>query len=336
MKTGLRAFFVGLLVLASLPVLASELTLAPSLAACLTPAFAERGAPEYPDGQWAQGMPGRVLVELAFASPDQRPEVKILESAGGPQFVESVRRHVRGWRLPCMVAADSPARVQFDFVFNPVERKGVASEATDPDQAEKERQLACVANRQSPRPEFSMHGRGDGVQGRILLEMLYTNADGPPVITLHARPSTREFHEPLVKWAQQFRMPCYAGRPVHTNLLMIFLDGVGQRFGFKNVRLLEFLGSIRGIEEMRIDFDFNTMGCPFELRLQYLQPSRANWVVQVNEPLSARQPFVDWLAAAELKLSERQQDAVFGDTLVLTVPCGKFDLEPKVVSPAPR
>lgn len=338
---GLRAVLVllavpiGWALLLVLPAAASELTLAPSPAACLSPSAAQRGTPDYPDDLWTSGTAGRVQVELVFTGSDLQPEMKILRSEGGPEFVQSVRRHVRDLRLPCLESADIPMRLQFDFVFEPVERKGTAPEGIDPDRAEQERQLACVLNAAGLKPDYPMQARSNNVQGRVLVEMRFVNADGPPEITLVTRPASKDLLPPVTQWAQQFRMPCHAGRPVQTRWTLVYrFEGDG-RYGFKKLRLVDFLGSIRGIENQRVDFDFNTMGCPFEIRLQYLQPQRRNDVVQINEPNRMRQPFLDWLAGAELKIGEKNQDAVFGDKVVLTVPCGKFDTQQRGSSSPP-
>ena len=333
MRPGLRDFVVGCVAWWALSAAASELMLAPSPATCMSPPAAQRGTPDYPQDLWTAGTPGRVLVELIFTGPDLRPEVKILHTEGGPTFVESVRRHVRDLRLPCLESADVPARVQIDFVFKPVERKAVASTAVDPDRAEQERQLACVVNGAGSAPAYPMEARRKGVQGRVLVEMRFVNADGPPEITLLARSASRDFLPSVTGWAEQFRMPCHAGRPVPTRWTLVYRLEGDERYGFKKIRLVEFLGSIRGLETMRVNFDFNAMGCPFELRLQYLQPQRRNVVVEINEPSPLRQPFLAWLAGAELKISDRDQDAVFGDRVVLAVPCGKFDLQPRGSSP---
>ena len=335
MRPGLRDFVVGCVAWWALSAAASELTLAPSSATCLSPPAVQRGTPDYPQDLWTAGTPGRVVVELIFTGPDLRPEVKVLRSEGGSEFVESVRRHVRDLRLPCLEAADIPARVQIDFDFKPIERKAVASAAVDPDRAEQERQLACVVNAAGSAPAYPLEARRNGAQGRMLVEMRFVNADGPPEITLLARPASRDFLASVNQWAQQFRMPCHAGLPVPARWTLVYRFEGDQRYGFKKLRLVDFLGSIRGIEAMRVNFDFNTMGCPFELRLQYLQPQRRNEVVQINEPNPARQPFLDWMAGAELKIGDKDQDAVFGDRLVLEVPCGQFNLQPRGITPPP-
>ena len=340
MKRGVGSWRAGLAVLLGVlaqPVTASELTLAPSPAACLSPPAAERGTPEYPELEFAVGQAGQVLVDLIFTGPDLRPEVRILRSEGGPEFVASVRRHVRDLRLPCLESADIPARVRINFDFKPLERRGAVPDAVDADRAEQVRRLACVVNDAGPAPSYPYEARLSGTQGRVLVEMRFVNADGPPEITLLARPASEVFLPSVKRWAERFRMPCHTDRPVRTRWTLKYVFKGEERYGFGRTQLVEFLGSIRGIESQRVRFDFNSMGCPFELRLQYLQPLRPNEVVQISQPNANRQPFLDWLGAAELKLDDKLLDAVFGDRVVLLVPCGSLDLQPTATSipPAP-
>jgi hypothetical protein len=332
MGAALRAWLVAAVLGAALPLQANEptheLTLTPSLASCLSPAAAERGTPEYPDELWTEGRRGLVMVELAFAGPDQPAEVRIRANDGGPEFVESVRRHVRALRLPCAVGGEALARVRLNFVFNPVDRKRFATELVDPDTEAAQRQLACVVNRAGKAPDYPMAARRAHVQGRVRVEMSFFNAHDPPKLTIHARRASRELLPAVRDWVEAFRMPCHAGEPVVAWRTLIFRFEGDTRYGFKNkqLKLLEFLGGIRDIENKRADFDFDTMGCPFDVRLQYLQPKLRNVVTQVSVPMLSRQPLLHWLAAAELKLDELSQDAVFADTLLLTVPCGHLKL----------
>ena len=96
----------------------------------------------------------------------------------------------------------------------------------------------------------------------------------------------------------------------------------------RDISLKQFVGAIRGIETQRVLFDFNTMNCPFNVRLTYLQPYLPNNVREIEAREPARQPFLDWLSMASLKLTDRHLDAVFGDGVVLAVPCGKIELGP--------
>ena len=66
---------------------------------------------------------GRVKVELTFTAPDEAPTVDVLEKEGGAEFVESVQKHVRTFRAPCLALADTPAALTIEFVFKPDARR---------------------------------------------------------------------------------------------------------------------------------------------------------------------------------------------------------------------
>lgn len=328
MRRAGRALLLGCAALQALPVLANELTLAPSPAACLSSVTGERGTPEYPQEQWTSGTPGRVQVELTFTGPALRPEVTVLSGEGGPEFVESVQRHVRDLRLPCLEAADVPARLRIDFNFNPIQRKPLPPEAIDPYWAEQRRLLGCVVAPTMP-PTYPTEARERSLQGRVLVEMRFTSSDGPPEITIVSRPNSKPLLRFITPWAEKFRMPCYAGSPVRASRMLVFRISGEERYGFREISLAQFVGGVRNIERQRLQLDFNTMGCPFEVRLQYLQPLRPNQAFWIGALHPGREPFLDWLESVELKLDESGQDTVFGDSLVILVPCMKIDLVPK-------
>lgn len=330
----MRGLLASLALFATLPAWSNGLSLAPSPAqGCLTSTTGARGTPEYPALLWQRGTGGRVKVDLIFTGPELRPEVKVLDSQGGDEFVDAVQAHARLLRVPCLQPADIPARLRLDFVFKPTERSGPAPVAIDPDVAEQRRQLQCVTHRNDRKPDYPMAALRREVQGRLLLRVSFTSADGSPEVTVLSRPASEVFVSAAREWAQNFRMPCFGGRPVLTEYLLIYrLQGSGD-FGFRNVSLKQFVGNIRGIAQQLVFFDFNTMGCPFEVRLKYLQPLLRNQAEEVNEPNPLRRPFLDWLEGVTLELTERAADAVFGDSVLLPIPCTKIDLQPSSTTP---
>lgn len=318
----------------ALPVQGNGLSLAPSpLSTCLVPPAATRGTPEYPAEQWKNGQAGRVLTELIFTGPQLRPEFKVIESSGDEAFIEAVRRHVRDYRLPCLEDADIPARVRLEFDFRPTERAVEQPEPKDPSLADRQQLLKCVVNTRERLPDYPSLARAQGVQGRVLVRMRFVSADGPPEVTVLSRPAGALFVGPAREWATHFRLPCFTGLALNTHYMLVYrMEGAGD-FGFRDTSLVQFVASIRNIHEQRVFFDFNTMSCPFEVRLNYLQPQQRNIVIQINQPRPARRAFLDWLADAELKLSERAQDAVFGDNVVLQIPCSRLNLQPQSAPP---
>ena len=332
----MRGLLTAMALLTALPAWSSGLTLLPAPAlGCLTPNAAARGSPEYPAERWKLGTAGRVLVELVFTGPDLRPEVKVLDSQGGEEFVDAVHAHVRGLRVPCLEAADIPARLRLDFVFKPTERSGAAPEIMDADAAERSQQFKCVLNTVNDQPAYPRQALESGLQGRLVVQLRFTSADSAPEVTVVARPASEVFLRPARRWAQGFRMPCFSGRPLRAEYLLIYRLSGANAFGFRELSLRQFVANIRGIEHQRVQFDFTTMGCPFEVRLNYRQPLLRNEAQQVSEPNPLRQPFLDWLESATLRLEEGSLDAVFGDSVVLHIPCTKINLQPPS-TPTPK
>jgi hypothetical protein len=97
-------------------------------------------------------------------------------------------------------------------------------------------------------------------------------------------------------------------------------------YGFKPLTLPKFLGAVRDMRRQRLEFDFTRMGCPFDVRLTYLQPARKNVVAQFDNDNPARQPFIEWLKGVQLDLPAPSLEAVYADSLTLTVPCTKLNL----------
>lgn len=306
---------------------ATELTLSPSPAVrCLTPAMPERGAPEYPAREWKQGSPGRVLVELIFTTPDRRPEVKVIAQDGSDDFVDAVRQHVNGLRVPCLEHADIPVRLRQEYLFRPTERGVLSAAPADTADAARQRLVACVV-KPEPEPDYPLQALRQGVQGRLLVRMKFTGPDQAPEVTVVTRPASKVFSSGAIEWAAKFRMPCHSGGPVTGEWLLLYRLKGATSYGFRELSLKQFVGNIRDIETQRVFFDFTTMNCPFNVRLTYMQPYLPNGVREIEAREPARQPFLDWLSKANLKLTERNLDAVFGDSVVLAVPCGNIALD---------
>ena len=192
--------------------------------------------------------------------------------------------------------------------------------------------LACVV-KAAREPDYPLQALRQGVQGRLLVKMKFTGSDQAPEVTVVARPASEVFTAAARQWAAKFRMPCHSGAPVTGQWLLLYRLDNAASYGFRDLSLKQFVGAIRDIETERILFDFNTMNCPFSVRLTYMQPHLPNTVQEIEAREPARQPFLDWLSKASLRLTDRHLDAVFGDSVVLTVPCGKIDLHPQSALP---
>lgn len=328
----MRALWIALILLLCGPALAQEVVLEPSaVQRCLQPAVAERGVPAYPKVALQRRGGGKVKVELSFTTPDKRPAVKILESTGGDDFEAAVEDHVRSYRLPCLQHAEIPAQMVIEFVFKPDDQKVTWTDSMHAEQEAKRAMLACLKHASGESgPVYPLQARRQEVQGRVLLLMQFDAPDRAPRVEVFARPSAKMLADTIADWARDYRLPCHSGGPLVASRAFHFYMG-DSVYGFKSAKLplTQFLRPMRGLSQARVSFDFNTMGCPFEVKLAYFQPLRPNAVGQVGATHPARQPFLDWLAGVELDLPSDTLDALFGDRVTLSVPCVKINLTPK-------
>lgn len=333
------ALWLGLLLAG--PALAQEVTLEPSAAQrCLTPVPERRGTPEYPPLAFQRGETGLVKVELVFDRADSRPDVKVLEQEGDDSFVAAVKAHVRDYRVPCLGGQEPPARLLFSFVFTPGKRGVLWSAPIDADAAQRKAMLSCLRHKSGNKaPAFPRFARQAGVQGRVLARLRFRTPDQPPEAEVFARPQAKPLARAVAEWVDGYRLPCFSGEPLEAVWTFVFVYE-GEHYGFSRPLMLqELLPTVRGIHTQALDIDSTTMGCPFDVKFKYRRPFLPNAVGELAAEDTtapppaganpARRPLLDWLAQLELDVPASTLDSVFGDSVTLTIPCIKINLNPK-------
>ncbi|MBQ0961257.1 hypothetical protein KAK06_20035 [Ideonella sp. 4Y11] len=297
---------------------------------CLTPDGATRGDPEYPFIAFKTGATGRVKVALSFDSPTSRPQVEVLEKEGGAEFVDAVRDHVKAFRLPCLAAGGVPARLLFEFVFQPDRREPIFLGAQDTADARWQQQAACIKHVSgAQKPDYPELLRLKEIQGRVRAQFQFTAPDQPPRVQVFGRPANKALMDVVADWGQGLRVPCLEGTPIEVGFWYVFILE-GDAYGFKpGLRFIELLSLVNGIERQTVNIDTTTLGCPFDLRLRYQQPDRKNAVAQLGNAQASRREFMAWLESWQFKLSAKDLDRIYGDAVTFTVPCLKINLTPK-------
>lgn len=320
------------LALTSLGATAQQVVLEPSAAVrCLRTVSSTRDEPEYPFKEWKGEQKGRVQVELVFTAPDAEPDIKVLQSEGGDRFVDAVSDFAETLRLPCLNdVGGGPVRIRFDYVFQPDSRRVQWARPTDQYDEKRRKMLDCVKHPSGEKaPSYPTDAQYQQLQGRVLARLRFAAADKPPTVEVFHRRSARLLAATASSWSAGLRMPCFEGtEAVEGTWAFIFrLDD--DVYGFKPLDLRSFISRVRDIQRQRVQFDLNTMACPFDLQLQYRQPDLPNRVGELGDRQAARRPFIEWLEAQQLALPERSLDSIYGDTTTLSIPCGKIDLKPK-------
>lgn len=302
---------------------AQTIAVAPSAAQrCLTRGELTLGTPIYPQESFERRDSGRVLVELTFSRADAAPSVKVVEESGGRPFVDSVRTFVDAYRVPCLERGQS-ATLRQEFVFKPTDgRRASFYWPIDADARRQEELQACIAHR-DPRARISYPDRAArrGQHGTVVIRLTFADATSAPAIKVLDDVNSAFLTDAAVEHATGFRMPCHTGAPVeYVQFYTYKLEG-DARVRLNDMPLTGFLHNVKGIEQANAYFDFNTMGCPFEVRLSLHQPYTANAVGELGASNPERRFFIDWLRRSELNLDTKMLKAVIAQETTISVPC---------------
>lgn len=288
--------------------------------------------PEYPFEEYKSRQPGSVTLSLRFTGPDLAPDVEVLASEGGPEFVLSTQRFASSLRVPCLGAGETATLTQvYDFRTNVARVRVMA--AQEASLARQQALLECRQHVSGERaPPFPMRARERDIAGNVIVRLRYTAPDqAPEVVQLAHRRNTRLLAREVDHWVRGYRLPCFVpGRDEPLTITMTFVFRfTGHPQGFTALTLPQFMHSTRGIARQTLQLDTHTMDCPFDVLLQYRKPYMPNHVASAGEQLASREPLLAWLREAELQLQPRDLDVAYGDTADITVPCMKIDLKPK-------
>ncbi len=96
--------------------------------------------------------------------------------------------------------------------------------------------------------------------------------------------------------------------------------------------LREFLGLTVKPDELRAQFDFNTMACPFKVNYTSYGPSLPN-EVSAGKRDPNRLAFLNWLRERQLGFkNDKEANDLFGRVLQIEVPCGTLNLQGKAAA----
>lgn len=307
---------------------AAQTTLAVSPAlACLTRTDGADTLPAYPEPELSRKEGGVMRVQLEFTSANAAPKVTIVSRPRMGNFDDLVSAHVKQFRVPCMRAGDAPVVLTQEYVFDADQQSRVAASAPR-DSADPEREvlLKCRMHVDGEvRPEFPREALRRSSQGTLLMQLRFTSPTLPPEVTAVSTVPSHALERAVAKHLAGMRLPCLQDRPLEMLMAFKFLYDSGPRTVLGDSSLVEVLRAARDLKTP-VQFDFNTMQCPFELRLTYHRPFRPNSVQQLDTAVAAREPLMEWLSGLTLNLSDASAADMFGNKFVVSVPCSRLDL----------
>ncbi|WLI88348.1 hypothetical protein Q4S45_16650 [Massilia sp. R2A-15] len=306
----------------------NDMALATSPAlACLTIPGGASLKPDYPENSLNRKEGGTVRVQLEFRAPGDKPRVKLLDRAMWSELNDAVESHVRQFRVPCMQEADGPVILVQKYVFDPDQGDRVMASPTR-DLADIQRAAAYRCMRHpvpNSKPRYPSDALRNGEEGNFIVKLHFSAPDQAPAVEFAGGPNHRSLRHSITNYAEELRLPCLQGQPVDVMIAYKFVLSGGARTLLRDGGLKEVLGSAKDLARPAY-FDFNTMDCPFDVRLTYYRPFANNKVQQLDTAVAARQPFLDWLEGMSFNLDEQTSAKVFGNKMVISVSCGKLDI----------
>lgn len=304
---------------------------------CLTPALEQREPAQYPELRLQRKEAAFFHLELSFTHPDKAPRTRVVERneradvRTEDEFLEAAERYASQLRMPCLQAGDAPVTLRQTFQFVPNDgRRVTVSAPTSWVNPALQSVLACLQPQKGNRrwPTYPRRAARNELQGNVIVQVRFDAPDAAPQVEILTEPSnTGEFSRVVREAFANLRAPCATGEPVSGRMLFIFRLQDDRRTVLRDINLRQLAGAMKRYPAPAF-FDMNAMGCPFDLRVEYLAPHMRNTIAEVGASVPQRAPFLQWLSEVELDLPADAANLVLGDTFTLQVPCLKLDLQP--------
>lgn len=291
------------------------------------------GGLAYPESALKQRLSGFYRLQMRFTSATKPPEAEVLFEAGTESLRGAVLEHVARLRLPCLAAGQSVTAIQ-EFSFDALGVGRVKSPAplnvAAPQPA---RYAQCLRTPGSP-PELNGPDAFSRIRrvmkdGNLIAELHFDGPDQPPrVQALYDSLSTADRHAVLA-YVAQYRLPCLpAGKEAAIRQQFSVHWTANNSFAFNDLSIVKFLGLVKDVNARPVEFNLDTMACPFQLRWRLGRPAVANDVQEAGPPNANRLPLMAWLGDVELNLTQEQFEGLLGAELLVQVPCGTIKLGP--------
>lgn len=284
------------------------------------------GTISYPAHHRFDRSHGFMRLRLHFEKADAAPRVEVLANTAREDMQDRVYRYVADYRLPCLKAEDGTVSAvqEFDFSNSSMEALPVPETAQRrlpfcPVMPRKDMDRIMTLSRSVEHVVLAATFTGDGEQA-------------PEVKVLHST-GDRVVEQEAIERVKTYRMPCRTGKeePQVMQQRFTMVPAGHRRYVLKQetFSLVEFLSMTQGARQLKANFDFNTMGCPFKVNYTIYGPALPNELRVGGKRDPNRAPFLKWLGERQIAFgSDKQANELFGQTLQIQVPCGQLDLDP--------
>lgn len=324
----LRALLFSLCLGTSAASIASTVTLTPSKAlACLSLLPGAPSQVNYPELRLQRKEEAKVQVELEFKDAESPPKIKVLSAMVYQDFIDAIEAQAQFLRVPCMTAEQAPVRLQQSYNFSLLGNRVVkVSLAIDVEDRKRKEMLSCLVH-QDPgsKPNYPVESRRRGEEGVVIVNMRFVSPDQAPITEVLPSTRNRQLRQSVAGYVEGLRMPCLQDSVVDTFVAYKFLLRNNDRTILRDMDLIDFLRNAKDLKTP-VEFNFNQMSCPFDVKLSYFRPYKDNILNELDNTNAARLPFFKWLAQTELNITNTQLSNVLSDSMVIHVPCGQLQL----------
>ena len=288
-------------------------------------------APKYPERALERRTNGFYRVELTFTDAKRAPEVKVLFGAGSEELLDAAELYAKKFRLPCLKAERTVVMLQ-EVRFRAVSDGDVeASKPLNLPQAANASLAACVRTPpDGPRLNEPMQLQGfkrELKNGNLVVMLTFTAPDQPPQTqVLYDTLNTRHRND-VLSYVEKYRVPCLSpGEKFQSQQNFHVGFSNNRNFAFKDIGIVKFLGMVKNVDAKPVNFELDTMGCPFRVRYELGRPALPNQVTESGARNPNRRAFIAWLEELELALTKEQFENLLGAELFIDVPCGTIKL----------
>lgn len=285
----------------------------------------------YPEVALKLRVGGFYRLQMRFIDARKVPDVEVLFEAGSEPLREAVLGHAAQLRLPCLKAGEVVTAVQ-EFSFDALGVGRVRSPAPlNVPSPQPENYTQCLRT-PGPPPELNDGGSFTRIRqalknGNLIAELHFNGPDQlPGVNVLYDSLSTQDRNE-ILRYVGQYRLPCLpVGKQASIQQRFSVHWSGNNSFAFKDLPIVKFLGLVKNLNAKPVEFNLDSMACPFKVRWRLGRPAVPNDADEVGPPNANRLPLLAWFKEVELNLTKEQFEGLLGAELLIDVPCGTIKL----------
>ena len=298
---------------------------------CLTSTQPQHRRPEFPEAGLKAAQIVVMRVRLRFVAADQAPLFEVTYTNGDESFAAAVREFVANYRLPCLSPSAGPveATQEFQFVSRGLEPIVVLTALRPKARTINDLDAECLAPiRAAAPPVYPPDAGKRGEFGSVIVRMKFVSAEAEPEVTVLYDAGSRLFANVVKSAVGKYRLPCMKAGDAPLSAMQSFKFSFGDEESQlrPNVTFMQLAAMIKDVAAQKVRFDFNTMGCPFDLKFSPYRPYAANRVTELTANDPNRREFLEWLSSATLDIPARAMKTVIGNSTTVSVPCAVLDL----------